>query len=84
MKIDPDGLVILLVVMTALGFFFGWVFATFKTKWMLIDHKTEIRNLSDLVVHCWVHSGYQNCGYKQMTTRQKEFYDETIRSIDCG
>jgi len=39
-------------------------------------------DLKDLVAHCWVHSGYQNCGYKQMSTRQKMLYDETIRGID--
>ncbi len=32
--------------------------------------------LAELIQHCWVHSGYQNCGYEQMTSEQKFLYDE--------
>lgn len=35
--------------------------------------------LRDLVGHCWVHSGYQDCGYIQMTTEQKALYDAVKR-----
>lgn len=36
--------------------------------------------LHDLVLHCWVHSNYPNCGYRHMTTEQKALYDE-IRGV---
>lgn len=33
------------------------------------------KDLKDLIRHCAIHSGYQNCGYLQMTTEQKALYD---------
>lgn len=38
----------------------------------------EIDELRDMVVHCWVHSGYRDCGFDQMTTEQKQFYRAII------
>ncbi len=38
----------------------------------------EIADLRELIIHCWVHSGYPNCGYDQMTTEQKALYDGLI------
>lgn len=35
----------------------------------------ELADLRELVVHCWVHSGYPQCGYRQMTTEQKAMFD---------
>lgn len=35
----------------------------------------EIVELRALVEHCWIHSGYRNCGYDQMTTEQKALFD---------
>lgn len=34
--------------------------------------------LRELVRHCWIHSGYPNCGYLQMTTEQKALFGEII------
>lgn len=34
--------------------------------------------LENLIVHCQVHSGYKDCGYNQMTTEEKELYDEIL------
>ena len=34
----------------------------------------EVERLKDLIRHAWVHSGYPNCGFKQMTTEQKSLY----------
>ena len=40
------------------------------------DETIEIVNeLNEMVLHCWVHSGYENCGFKQMTSKQKNLYD---------
>lgn len=41
--------------------------------------ESENKMLRELVSHCWVHSGYENCGYKHMTTAQKELYDSILR-----
>lgn len=38
----------------------------------------DIGTLRDLIRHCWVHSGYRNCGRDQMTTEQKTIYDSII------
>lgn len=32
--------------------------------------------LEDLVRHCQIHSGYQNCGYNKMSSELKSIYDE--------
>ena len=34
--------------------------------------------LQDLVRHCWVHSGYKDCGYNQMDTPQRSLYCDVI------
>ena len=34
--------------------------------------------LRELVKHCWVHSGYENCGYRQMDSEQRKLYDRII------
>lgn len=34
--------------------------------------------LRDLVEHCWIHSGYPDCGYGKMASEQKGAYDECI------
>lgn len=34
------------------------------------------KDLRGLIRHAWVHSGYRDCGYKQMTTEQKKLYCE--------
>ena len=44
-------------------------------------HYREVE-LKELVLHCWVHSGYENCGYKEMTTEQKLHYDSIIYESD--
>lgn len=41
--------------------------------------EAEKAALRNLVQHCWVHSGYQDCGYKHMTTEEKALYDEVKR-----
>jgi hypothetical protein len=38
----------------------------------------EIERLRELVRHAWIHSGYLDCGYRAMTTEQKNLYCETI------
>lgn len=38
----------------------------------------RIEKLQELVVHCWIHSSYFNCGYDQMTTEQKIMYDKLL------
>ena len=44
------------------------------------------KELKELILHCWLYSGYENCGYRKMTTRQKEIYDlilkENERELD--
>lgn len=35
----------------------------------------SVAALERLVMHCWLHSGYADCGYSKMTTSQKALYD---------
>jgi len=43
--------------------------------------RKENEGLRNLIGHCWVHSGYPNCGYMEMTTEEKALYDAVIRQI---
>ncbi len=36
--------------------------------------------LEDLISHMWVHSGYVDCGYRQMTTKQKALYRQVLKN----
>lgn len=38
------------------------------------DYVSEIEMLRELIVHCWIHIGYRDCGFEQMTTEQKVLY----------
>ena len=37
--------------------------------------------LRELIVHMWVHDGYERNGYRQMTTEQKALYSRTTLDI---
>lgn len=39
----------------------------------------RVAELEDLVCHCWVYSGYSDCGSGHMTTRERELYKDAIR-----
>lgn len=39
----------------------------------------EAERLKGLIRHAWIHSGYPNCGYLEMTTEQKATYDAVIK-----
>jgi hypothetical protein len=38
------------------------------------------KKLENLVCHCWVYSGYENCGYKHMTKEQKALFNSVIEN----
>ena len=40
----------------------------------------QVDALVELVRHTWIHSGYRNCGYAQMTTKQQQLFDDIVRS----
>lgn len=42
----------------------------------------RVAELEELIVHCWIHSGYADCGFKQMTTEQKVLYTEISSRAD--
>ena len=42
----------------------------------------ELARLRELILHIWVHDGYENCGYMKMTTEQKQLYDEITNHND--
>ena len=39
----------------------------------------EIEKLKCLVIHIYIYSGYENCGYSQMTSEQKCLYDQIVK-----
>jgi hypothetical protein len=45
--------------------------------------KDEVRRLRKLIRHAWVHSGYTDCGYYQMTTEEKADYRRVIGRSDA-
>jgi hypothetical protein len=40
--------------------------------------KQKIKALKELIRHCWVHSGYRDCGWSQMTAEQRVLYEKVI------
>jgi hypothetical protein len=44
----------------------------------LKQEKAKNRMLRELIRHCWVHSGYRDCGYVHMSTEQKILYNHVI------
>lgn len=40
----------------------------------------RIKELRSLVKHCWIHSGYRDCGSQQMTTEQRALYNSVVES----
>jgi len=50
----------------------------YKTAEEFKKLQAERDQLRDLIGHMWVHNGYEDCGKKQMTTKQKKLYEEVI------
>ncbi len=50
---------------------------TLRKQLAKVRNETSI-GLRDLIGHAWVHSGYLDCGYAQMTTEQKALFDSVI------
>ena len=46
-----------------------------KLRGQYIEATNRVKALKDLVLHCWIHSSYKNCGFKQMTKEQKRLYE---------
>lgn len=40
--------------------------------------KRKIAALKYLVKHCWLHSGYENCGFRLMSSDQKRIYKKIV------
>lgn len=38
----------------------------------------ELKGLKDLIHHMWIHSGYENCGFRKMTTEQRSLYESLL------
>ena len=70
----PRGLVYGVVGVVVLAVIMGFVVLTDERRF----ESPEVRRLRHLVKHCWIHSGYQNCGYNQMTSEQKNLYDGIV------
>jgi len=54
-----------------------------QTSWIPVSERLPVGRrdtieLCDLIWHAWVHSGYSDCGYAQMTTEQKALFDSVI------
>lgn len=53
-----------------------------KKKRKIKRLKSQVKSLKDLVRHCWIHSGYTDCGSNQMTTEQRHLYEQVIGRKD--
>lgn len=42
------------------------------------EQQAELVRMREIIQHCWIHSGYHNCGYQQMSSEQKKLYDSVI------
>lgn len=43
-----------------------------------MNAEDDVEALRGLIQHCWVHSGYLDCGYLHMTTEEKALYNKVI------
>lgn len=50
-----------------------------KRRKQLEQLTDRLNQLERLIVHCWVHSGYRDCGRSQMTTEQRMLYDAAVK-----
>lgn len=46
--------------------------------------RVENERLKQLIVHMWVHDGYERNGYRQMTSEQKELYEALTHKGERG
>ena len=59
------------------GFFVGGTAGSFLAGVVVSSSMSEtIDSLRNLVRHCWVHSGYEDCGFKQMDKKQRMLYTD--------
>lgn len=42
------------------------------------NESDELAALKDLIHHMWVHSGYENCGFRKMCVRQRALYQSLL------
>ena len=45
------------------------------------DMQKEIAKLQVIIMHCWIHSGYTDCGSKNMSTDERDLYNR-VCSMD--
>ena len=46
------------------------------------ERDREIAQLKELVRHCWVHSAYSDCGFREMEGEMRDLYCEVIGRPD--
>lgn len=45
-------------------------------RWLLkVEYDEE---LEEILVHAYIHDGYRNCGFDQMTTKQKQLFKRVL------
>lgn len=45
------------------------------------NDKDEILALKNLIMHCSIHSGYPQCGYRKMDSDERELFDAVISEM---
>ncbi len=63
----------------ALSYFLGWSKDQKDNKQLspeeeLKEVKEELRQAKLVIKHCWIHSGYTDCGSSKMTSEEREYY----------
>lgn len=44
--------------------------------------RRQIKKLKNLIVHCWVHSGHIDCGFRSMDEQQRKLYNKVIKRTE--
>lgn len=52
--------------------------------WRSLVNPAYTAELEDLVRHTWVHSGFERCGYREMSTPQKRLLEKISKSPASG
>jgi hypothetical protein len=47
----------------------------------IVSLMAKVEELESVIHHCWLHSGYSDCGSRKMTKPQKDCYLAAVESV---
>lgn len=59
----------------------GWYQANAIPKTIADNPTDEVLHLKRIIEHCWVHSGYINCGRSKMSSELGQMFDKIVEEL---